>query len=131
MMCYVFFLMNWRPPISTRTDTLFPYTTLFRSPQCTIIGIGNEIELARREPVADPDVPDLTALAGKRGAHAERVEHPPARARHRRRAPIETGRQHMIGIGGIEDDRRQTMRIARDPERTAHQPAAQHGGLSL
>src|SRR3546814_5863216 len=23
-----------RPPISTRTDTLFPYTTLFRSPRC-------------------------------------------------------------------------------------------------
>src|SRR3546814_8271092 len=31
-MCYVFFfLMKRRPPISTRTDTLFPYTTLFRS----------------------------------------------------------------------------------------------------
>src|SRR3546814_5651618 len=27
-----FFLMIRRPPISTRTDTLFPYTTLFRSP---------------------------------------------------------------------------------------------------
>src|SRR3546814_20182507 len=27
----VFFLMRRRPPISTRTDTLFPYTTLFRS----------------------------------------------------------------------------------------------------
>src|SRR3546814_16802162 len=27
--CFV--LMNRRPPISTRTDTLFPYTTLFRS----------------------------------------------------------------------------------------------------
>src|SRR3546814_6898526 len=27
----VFFLMIRRPPISTRTDTLFPYTTLFRS----------------------------------------------------------------------------------------------------
>src|SRR3546814_5310745 len=26
-----FFLMIRRPPISTRTDTLFPYTTLFRS----------------------------------------------------------------------------------------------------
>src|SRR3546814_17549491 len=26
----VFFLMIRRPPISTRTDTLFPYTTLFR-----------------------------------------------------------------------------------------------------
>src|SRR3546814_13855809 len=24
-----------RPPRSTRTDTLFPYTTLFRSPDCT------------------------------------------------------------------------------------------------
>src|SRR3546814_5838725 len=30
--CYlVFFLMIRRPPRSTRTDTLFPYTTLFRS----------------------------------------------------------------------------------------------------
>src|SRR3546814_13328880 len=28
----VFFLMILRPPRSTRTDTLFPYTTLFRSP---------------------------------------------------------------------------------------------------
>src|SRR3546814_16771771 len=33
--CYLllvfFFLMRRRPPRSTRTDTLFPYTTLFRS----------------------------------------------------------------------------------------------------
>src|SRR3546814_7107095 len=29
--CVVFFLMIRRPPRSTRTDTLFPYTTLFRS----------------------------------------------------------------------------------------------------
>src|SRR3546814_3879868 len=28
---YIFFLMRRRPPRSTRTDTLFPYTTLFRS----------------------------------------------------------------------------------------------------
>src|SRR3546814_21142884 len=28
---FVFFLMIRRPPRSTRTDTLFPYTTLFRS----------------------------------------------------------------------------------------------------
>src|SRR3546814_18089204 len=31
LICYVFFLMIRRPPRSTRTDTLFPYTTLFRS----------------------------------------------------------------------------------------------------
>src|SRR3546814_10074742 len=30
-MVVVFFLMIRRPPRSTRTDTLFPYTTLFRS----------------------------------------------------------------------------------------------------
>src|SRR3546814_12734960 len=30
MIC-IFFLMIRRPPRSTRTDTLFPYTTLFRS----------------------------------------------------------------------------------------------------
>src|SRR3546814_21028928 len=30
--CFIFFfLMRRRPPRSTRTDTLFPYTTLFRS----------------------------------------------------------------------------------------------------
>src|SRR3546814_2269573 len=31
VMCPLFFLMIRRPPRSTRTDTLFPYTTLFRS----------------------------------------------------------------------------------------------------
>src|SRR3546814_14184605 len=30
LMC-IFFLMTRRPPRPTRTDTLFPYTTLFRS----------------------------------------------------------------------------------------------------
>src|SRR3546814_14120203 len=38
--CYIrlhfFFLMRRRPPRSTRTDTLFPYTTLFRSGQTGI-----------------------------------------------------------------------------------------------
>src|SRR3546814_15590631 len=36
---FIFFLMIRRPPRSTRTDTLFPYTTLFRShprPQTTL-----------------------------------------------------------------------------------------------
>src|SRR3546814_14471739 len=31
MVCMFVFLMIRRPPRSTRTDTLFPYTTLFRS----------------------------------------------------------------------------------------------------
>src|SRR3546814_19050214 len=33
-----FFLMIRRPPRSTRTDTLFPYTTLFRSCRCRDLG---------------------------------------------------------------------------------------------
>src|SRR3546814_16579545 len=42
-LCFFFFLMIRRPPRSTRTDTLFPYTTLFRSllislvPDCTLL----------------------------------------------------------------------------------------------
>src|SRR3546814_11875694 len=36
-MCILFFfLMIRRPPRSTRTDTLFPYTTLFRSCFCIL-----------------------------------------------------------------------------------------------
>src|SRR3546814_13682331 len=34
LLCF-FFLMIRRPPRSTRTDTLFPYTTLFRSGRTT------------------------------------------------------------------------------------------------
>src|SRR3546814_19491820 len=39
VLLYVFFLMIRRPPRSTRTDTLFPYTTLFRSSgRCVVAG---------------------------------------------------------------------------------------------
>src|SRR3546814_16957252 len=40
---FIFFLMRRRPPRSTRTDTLFPYTTLFRSQEkvrIACIGMG-------------------------------------------------------------------------------------------
>src|SRR3546814_11919786 len=38
-MSIVFFLMRRLPPRSTRTDTLFPYTTLFRSAEAGILGL--------------------------------------------------------------------------------------------
>src|SRR3546814_4360985 len=40
-MCLIFcfFLMRRRPPRSTRTDTLFPYTTLFRSDTLLVVRI--------------------------------------------------------------------------------------------
>src|SRR3546814_19203661 len=37
---FFFFLVIRLPPRSTRTDTLFPYTTLFRSPVDIEIGDG-------------------------------------------------------------------------------------------
>src|SRR3546814_15316790 len=39
----LFFLMIRRPPRSTRPDTLFPYTTLFRSDYTTIV--NNDMEM--------------------------------------------------------------------------------------
>src|SRR3546814_15099159 len=46
---FLFFLMIRRPPRSTRTDTLFPYTTLFRSR-----GAGFRVEKARQHELYQP-----------------------------------------------------------------------------
>src|SRR3546814_10095927 len=43
MCCLFFFLMMRRPPRSTRADTLFPYTTLFRSGGSGRIGRGLDL----------------------------------------------------------------------------------------
>src|SRR3546814_2865099 len=43
--CLFFFLMIRRPPRSTRTDTLFPYTTLFRS---TLLCLSSAVNAALR-----------------------------------------------------------------------------------
>src|SRR3546814_17106393 len=45
--CFVF-LMIRRPPRSTRTDTLFPYTTLFRSIKEELDRMRIELDGARR-----------------------------------------------------------------------------------
>src|SRR3546814_11402517 len=42
----IFFLMIRRPPRSTRTDTLFPYTTLFRSDLGAMATIGRGAAIA-------------------------------------------------------------------------------------
>src|SRR3546814_16770685 len=71
-----FFLMIRRPPRSTRTDTLFPYTTLFRE--------GDEQYLhqfgALRARLQHPHEP-----ARRKGAAPARREQPRAREGGRRR----------------------------------------------
>src|SRR3546814_15868695 len=51
--------MNRRPPRSTRTDTLFPYTTLFRSATASTDGeVAPADKAAKRPPAIKPmDVP--------------------------------------------------------------------------
>src|SRR3546814_2648693 len=65
MICCVFFLMIRRPPRSTRTDTHFPYTTLFRS-RCsaTVDAAGRLQHAAAQDPRLGhprPAFPDLCA----------------------------------------------------------------------
>src|SRR3546814_11836722 len=67
MFTHFFFLMIRRPPRSTRTDTLFPYTTLFRSllrcvaelPQGLVVLPGLGIDMPEAEWQAlGPHAPD-------------------------------------------------------------------------
>src|SRR3546814_17415550 len=61
--CFFFFLMIRRPPRSTRTDTLFPYTTLFRSRLLLAVG-------ARRHG-AESDQADGRARGAASGGRGE------------------------------------------------------------
>src|SRR3546814_18629466 len=66
-MCFyvLFFLMIRRPPRSTRTDTLFPYTTLFRSAR------SSDWRLGRRQAIGH-------FPQGGHGAHIGALDDRPA-----------------------------------------------------
>src|SRR3546814_4081087 len=67
----VFFLMIRRPPRSTRTDTLFPYTTLFRSAQAN----SRRAAAARRSGTGGcGSCPHLLCVAALAEAFAQRRE---------------------------------------------------------
>src|SRR3546814_12079207 len=81
----VFFLMIRRPPRSTRTDTLFPYTTLFRS--CLYPARRRELQgfRRRREKCRDRELPDADARWRRR----DQLFHPQAEGRDRGYQPVE------------------------------------------
>src|SRR3546814_12779039 len=65
-----FFFMIRRPPRSTRTDTLFPYTTLFRSTAKTIRPLHQAISEAPRIPI---ETPKLTGSINLKGARIDDI----------------------------------------------------------
>src|SRR3546814_9899907 len=80
-----------RPPRSTRTDTLFPYTTLFRS-------LALERDIFADVQLATPEI-------GRAHRLHQRIEQEgPALARHRECADIDVGRLVLgrgIAIGAV------------------------------
>src|SRR3546814_11803930 len=76
-MCFFFFLMIRRPPRSTRTDTLFPYTTLFRSLAKNAKSTSAELDrVASSSGTAASALDDLaTAARGAAGAVGRSEEH--------------------------------------------------------
>src|SRR3546814_11343772 len=72
-----FFLMIRRPPRSTRTDTLFPYTTLFRSPEAdrsAVLAVKAVVDRIRAEArAAGFDVVGIAPAEIGRASCRERV----------------------------------------------------------
>src|SRR3546814_7898103 len=58
-----------RPPRSTLTDTLFPYTTLFRSPVAGVVIVDER--LVGRRHIADESIEREVAPAPHSGARSE------------------------------------------------------------
>src|SRR3546814_20181996 len=77
MLCvFLFFLVLRRPPRSTRTDTLFPYTTLFRSRQR--VGDAGDVDREGRLQVGDRGVAQGRRLGQETSVGNHHVEAPEA-----------------------------------------------------
>src|SRR3546814_1886267 len=107
---FLFFLMIRRPPRSTRTDTLFPYTTLFRSPE--------------PEAQAHDALPDVEQRRARRGiVRVREVLRQLLEADADRRG--EAAQEGVAEIGRILDravDRRHVELVARRHHGNAHAP---------
>src|SRR3546814_11375641 len=106
MFYYVFFLRIRRPPRSTRTDTLFPYTTLFRS-----IAPSTPAAAPSSKPTRAEAVPKQRGRGGQ-GARSDPGESPARRSSHPGKKPV-------------------LIHIPEDMHRTLRQLSVEEGGEPL
>src|SRR3546814_3791153 len=119
---FVFFLMLRRPPRSTRTDTLFPYTTLFRS--LIEAGDGGDMIGAKGEIALGYDVAEAAARAGLHGkgivaGHGCGIERNVALAKFDERIALLGKDEADVRLGGVHkvgEDRGTRMQGPRSPE---------------
>src|SRR3546814_8166297 len=82
-----------RPPRSTRTDTLFPYTTLFRA----LVGeVFDLVDLIRRERVGRPEVEAQAIRVDERALLLNGL------AEHLAEGPVEDVRAGVVASDGAE-----------------------------
>src|SRR3546814_13620479 len=89
---HIFFLMIRRPPRSTRTDTLFPYTTLFRSIAVKLFPVDIQ--------APDPQVEKLRKLAAL-DPLIQRFLHLLVCCECRQEAPVLRSEEHTSGLQSL------------------------------
>src|SRR3546814_14947680 len=97
----LFFLMLRRPPRSTRTDTLFPYTTLFRSAGLDFEflngrGVRDSAGDIHSVPGSEQDPEILSPLFGTGFGLREGAEPPPPGERQRRIHLVQIDRKSVV-----------------------------------
>src|SRR3546814_10849826 len=117
-----------RPPRSTRTDTLFPYTTLFRS------RYEEALQLIDRARVADPDNPAIIDSHGwvlyRLGRNEEAVAELRRAFAMQKDAEIGAHLGEVLWVTGHRDEARKYFEEARklDPDNRSLQRALQQTG---
>src|SRR3546814_17609140 len=106
------FLMILRPPRSTRTDTLFPYTTLVRS-------VADDIELKPERIGGTRHLLDRTDRHGGQAGRNAR------RRRRARRLQLAAPRIHAADPDRAEQDRQRELA----PEQRPGRPEERRGGV--
>src|SRR3546814_13348773 len=102
--CFFFFLMIRLPPRSTRTDTLFPYTTLFRKCERQLM----QAETAARDELRERDEAQINGEVDER-----RQQHP-----HRFVQQIPGPQLHEDITGWIAEQRREQAGLIRTEKLT-------------